>query len=133
MGVGGRLVIYRLLTSLTVAVHFGFLLFILGGGFLARRYRWIAVPHLVAAAWGVYVEVMPGIICPLTRLENTFAARAGAAGYSGTFIDHYLLPILYPDGLTPAMQWGLGAVLLLLTIAVYVWPRRGSASRIRSA
>lgn len=123
------LVIYRLLTSLTIAVHFAFLLFIVGGGFLARRYRWIAVPHLLAAVWGVYVEVMPGIVCPLTHLENDFAIRAGAAGYSGTFIDHYLLSILYPDGLTRAMQWGLGALLLALTVAVYVWPRRAAAPR----
>ena len=116
--------IYRILTSLTVMVHFAFLLFIVGGGFLARRYRWITVPHLLAAAWGVYVEVMPGIVCPLTYWENDFASRAGSAGYSGTFIDHYLLPILYPDGLTRAMQWGLGLVLVVLTIAVYAWPRR---------
>jgi len=132
VGAGG-IVIYRLLTSLTVTVHFAFLLFIVCGGFLARRYRWIAIPHLIAAAWGVYVEVMPGIICPLTYLENALAARAGAAGYSGTFIDHYLLAILYPDGLTRAMQWGLGLLLLLLTIAAYLWPRHGNASRIPSS
>jgi hypothetical protein len=115
---------YSLLASLTVCVHFVFLVFIVTGGFLARRYRWLAVPHLLAAAWGFYVEAMPGIVCPLTALENSFASRAGGTGYSNSFIEHYLLPVLYPDGLTRTMQWSLAALLVTLTIAVYSWPRR---------
>lgn len=115
---------YPLLASLTVCVHFAFLLFIVTGGFLARRYRWITVPHLIAAAWGTYVEAMPGIICPLTTLENSFASRAGSAGYSNTFIEHYLLPVLYPEGLTRTMQWALAMLLVTLTVTVYAWPRR---------
>src|SRR5689334_19688861 len=71
--------VYRVLTELTVAVHFAFLVFVVAGGWLARRHRWIAIPHLLAAAWGVYVEAMPGILCPLTPLENLFALRAGEA------------------------------------------------------
>lgn len=120
--------VYRLLASFTVLVHFAFLLFIITGGFLARRYRWLVAPHLLAAAWGVYVEAMPGIICPLTTLENLFASRAGAAGYSDTFIEHYLVPVLYPDGLTRAMQWGLAAFLLIVTVAAYAWPRHPRTS-----
>ena len=68
--------LYRLLTDLTVALHFAFLIFVVAGGLLARRHRWVAIPHLLAAVWGVYVEAMPGIICPLTPLENLFAFRA---------------------------------------------------------
>ena len=115
---------YRLLTDLTICVHFAFLLFVLAGGFLARRYRWVAIPHLLAAAWGVYVEFMPGVRCPLTTLENVFATRAGAAGYTTSFIQHYLVPVLYPNGLTPRMQWALAAGLAGLTATVYLWPRR---------
>src|SRR5438105_15892707 len=103
---------YRLLTDLVIALHFAFLLFIVGGGRLARRYRWLIGPHLVAAAWGVYVEAMPGLICPLTALENALALRAGAAGYRGSFIAHYLLPVIYPDGLTPWVQRILAALLV---------------------
>jgi hypothetical protein len=115
--------LYRLLTDLTVAVHFAFLIFVVAGGFLARRWRWLIVPHLLAAAWGVYVEVTPGLVCPLTPLENAFALRAGEAGYSGSFIEHYLVPILYPEGLTPEMQWGLAAFVVVINAAVYAWPR----------
>ena len=116
--------LYRLLTDLTVAVHFAFLIFVVAGGLLARRHRWLAIPHLLAAAWGVYVEAMPGILCPLTPLENAFALRAGEAGYQGSFIEHYLVPILYPEGLTRAMQWTLAAVVVVANAAAYSWAWR---------
>jgi hypothetical protein len=116
--------LYRLLTEATVAFHFGFLLFVVLGGFLVRRYRWVAIPHLLAAAWGVYVEAMPGIVCPLTPLENEFSMRAGGAGYEGGFIEHYLVPILYPEGLTRTIQWGLAAAVFAINAAVYYWTWR---------
>jgi hypothetical protein len=122
-------VLYRLLTDLVVTLHFAFLLFVVGGGFLARRYRWVIAPHLVAAAWGVYVEAMPGLICPLTPIENALAVRAGGAGYSGGFIEHYLVPIIYPDGLTRAAQWMLAALVVAINLAVYLWPRRPIEAR----
>jgi hypothetical protein len=116
--------LYRLLTDLTVAVHFAFLIFVVAGGFLARRHRWLAIPHLLAAAWGVYVEAMPGVLCPLTPLENAFALRAGEAGYQGGFIEHYLVPILYPEGLTRAMQWALAVFVVVANAAAYSWAWR---------
>ena len=121
--------IYRLLTDIVVVLHFAFLLFVVGGGLLARRYRWLIAPHLLAAAWGVYVEAMPGLICPLTPLENALALRAGGVGYSGSFIEHYLVPIIYPDGLTRAAQWMLAAFVVAVNVVVYLWPRRRSEPR----
>ena len=114
---------YRILTDLTVAVHCAFLIFVVAGGFLARRHRWLAIPHLLAAGWGVYVEATPGLICPLTPLENTFALRAGQAGYQGSFIEHYLVPIIYPEGLTRAVQWVLAVLVVVINVTVYAWPR----------
>jgi hypothetical protein len=118
---------YRLLTDLTVCIHFAFLLFVVFGGLFVRRYRWLLAPHLLAAGWAVYVEAMPGLRCPLTALENALAVRAGAAGYSGTFIQHYLVPIIYPDGLTPLAQRALAVAVVLINAAVYAWPRRSGA------
>ena len=115
---------YRWLTDLTVTVHFAFLVFVVAGGLAARRYRWIALPHLLAVAWAVYVEARPGLVCPLTPLENYFAARAGRAGYEGSFIEHYLVPILYPEGLTPGSQLALAALVVGVNAIVYVWARR---------
>ncbi len=125
--------VYHLLTSLTVCLHFAFLGFVVLGGLLARRYRWIAVPHLLSAAWGIYVEAMPGLRCPLTVWENYFALRAGAAGYKTTFIEHYLLPIIYPDGLSPGAQKGIAVGLVALTVLVYAWPRHDPSRRLTSA
>ena len=123
--------LYRFLTDLTIAVHFAFLLFVVAGGLLARRHRWLVIPHLFAVAWGVYVEATPGLICPLTPLENIFALRAGEAGYEGSFIEHYLVPIIYPEGLTPVAQWGLAVFVVVTNVATYTWPwcRRVSAGR----
>jgi hypothetical protein len=126
-------VLYRLLTDLTVAVHFAFLIFIVAGGLLARRHRWLVIPHLLAAAWGVHVEAMPGLICPLTPLENALALRAGAAGYQGSFIEHYLVPILYPEGLTPVSQWALAAFVVVANVAAYTWPWRRRITSPRGA
>ena len=123
---------YRWLADLTVAVHFAFLVFVILGGLAARRYRWVAVPHLLAVAWAVYVEATPGLICPLTPLENLFAARAGRAGYEGSFIEHYLVPIIYPEGLTRTLQLTLAGLVVGVNAIVYLGPlARGYWSRRR--
>jgi hypothetical protein len=116
--------IYRLLTDVIVAAHFSFLIFVVAGGFFARRHSWLVIPHLLAASWAVYVEATPGLICPLTPLENTFALRAGASGYQGSFIEHYLAPIIYQEGLAQAGQWSLAAMVVVMNVVVYAWPRQ---------
>ena len=122
----------RLLTDTIVIVHFAFLAFVVGGGFLVRRYRWLIVPHLLALAWGIYVEAMPGMLCPLTPLENHFARLGGAEGYEGGYIEHYLVPIIYPDGLTPTAQRGLAMALIAVNVIAYTWPRRMGGVKSRS-
>jgi hypothetical protein len=124
--------LFRLLTDTIVIVHFAFLTFVVGGGFLVRRYRWLIVPHLLALAWGIYVEAMPGMLCPLTPLENHFARLAGAEGYEGGYIEHYLVPIIYPDGLTPTAQRWLAMALIAVNVIAYTWPRRPGGVKSRS-
>ena len=113
----------RVLADVAIAAHFAFLVFVVAGGLFARRWRWLVAPHLLAAAWGIYVEVADAP-CPLTRLENRYARRAGRAGYDESFIEHHLLPIIYPDGLTRPMQWGLAGLVVGVNVLVYAWPRR---------
>ena len=109
---------YRLLADATVAFHFAFILFVVLGGLLVPRKPYVAWLHLPAVAWVVWLEVT-GAICPLTPLENALRARAGEAGYAGGFIDHYLMPVIYPAGLTPQVQWGLAIALLAINAIVY--------------
>lgn len=115
---------YRWLADVVVALHFAFIVFVVAGGLLAlRNARW-AFAHLPAVAWVAWIE-FTGTICPLTPLENALRASAGQAGYSGGFIGHYLLPVIYPAGLTPPMQVGLGVAVVALNALVYwrAWRR----------
>lgn len=116
----------RLAADLTLIAHLGFILFVVGGGALAWRWRWMPVLHLPAVAWGMFIELTGGI-CPLTHLENALRLRAGIQGYAGGFVEHYLLPLIYPAGLSPRTQLLLAAGLGLINLAIYgalLWRRR---------
>lgn len=113
----------RLLADLVLVVHAAFVAFVVLGGLLVLRWRWIAPLHLLAAAWGVFVEAT-GRLCPLTTLENALRAQAGESGYAGSFIDHYLLPVLYPAGLTREIQAVLACAVVAINAAIYAWVLR---------
>lgn len=110
--------LYRLLANAVVALHALFILFVLFGGFLTWRWRWVAALHIPCAVWGILIEYR-GWICPLTPLENALRARAGEQGYSGGFVEHYVLPAIYPSGLTPRVQLLLGTVVLAVNVLAY--------------
>ncbi len=115
---------HALLADLVLALHAAFVLFVVFGGLLALRWRWLAWLHLPAAAWGAWVS-LAGWICPLTPLENRLRRLAGAEGYEGSFLEHYVVPVLYPAGLTREVQIALGVGVLLLNGVVYwLWWRR---------
>jgi uncharacterized protein DUF2784 len=109
---------YRLLADAVVLLHTAFVAFVVLGGFLAWRWRWIVWLHVPCAVWGVLIEYR-GWICPLTPIENYFRTRAGLEGYRGGFIEHYVLPLLYPTGLTPPKQVVLGTFALLVNLVAY--------------
>jgi hypothetical protein len=111
-------VLYRWLANGVVVLHALFIVFVVFGGFLAWRKRWIAAVHVPCAVWGILIEYR-GWICPLTPLENAFRSRAGEQGYSGGFIEHYLLPAIYPTGLTTQVQVILGTLVLLINLLAY--------------
>jgi len=119
--------VYGLLADAVLVAHLGFVLFVVFGGLLVLKWRKTAWLHVPAAAWGVAIEYA-GWICPLTPLENELRARAGQSGYEGDFIARYLLPVIYPEGLTREAQILLGSVALLFNIVVYalVWRRSTS-------
>ncbi|WP_372826113.1 DUF2784 domain-containing protein [Polaromonas sp.] len=116
---------YAWLADLVIGVHFLFIVFAVAGGALALRWRWIPWLHLPALAWGATVE-FTGWVCPLTPLENALRRAAGASTYTQGFVEHYLMPLIYPAGLTREWQWVLGGLLLVINAAVYalVWRRR---------
>ena len=101
-----------------VLAHGAFILFAVLGGLLALRWRWLPLLHLPAVAWAVFIEAT-GRICPLTPLEVSLRIAAGDAGYDGGFVEHYLIPIIYPAGLTRGVQFALAALVLAVNLAVY--------------
>ena len=106
------------MADLVVTLHFAFVLFVLLGGLLVLRWPWLAVLHLPAAIWGALIE-FAGWVCPLTPLEQSLRLQAGEQGYSGSFVEHYLLPVLYPSGLTRNIQLVLGSLVIIINLGVY--------------
>jgi hypothetical protein len=122
---------YRTSADLVVMIHLLFICFIVGGVFLTWRWPWIIWVHIPAVVYGALIE-FAGFSCPLTVLENDLRVRAGEAGYSGGFIEHYVVRVIYPPGLTREMQIGLGLLVLLVALLGY-WSflRRHGVRRAR--
>ncbi len=119
---------FRILADATVVLHLGFVLFVVLGGVLVARWPRVVWVHLSAAGWGAWVE-FAGWLCPLTPLENWLRQQGGGPAYSASFIEHYLVPILYPSSLSRELQWGLGILVLIVNAAVYLVIFRRRARR----
>ena len=122
--------VQRALADLVLLLHLAFILFVVAGGLLALRWRWAPLVHLPAAVWGVFIEVSGGV-CPLTPLENALRQAAGSSGYEGSFIEHYLVPVVYPDSLSHPVQLVLAGLVVLVNGLVYlaVFRRRRARGR----
>lgn len=120
--------VYRLLADGIVLLHLAFIVFVVAGGLLVLWRRWVAWIHLPAAAWGAMAEWM-GWMCPLTPLENHLRVLARDGAYEGGFIEHYLMALIYPAGLTRGVQIALGIVVTVLNIAIYAWIMHGRRPR----
>jgi hypothetical protein len=119
--------IYRAAADSVLVLHAAFVLFVMLGGLLVLRWPTLAWLHVPAFVWAAFVE-FTGRICPLTPLEVALRRHAGEAGYAGDFIEHYLVSLLYPDGLTRDTQTTLGALVVVVNALIYV----GVAMRVRS-
>jgi Protein of Unknown function (DUF2784) len=114
---------YGLLADLTVLVHAAFILFAVCGGLLVLRWPRTAWLHVPAVLWAAFIE-FSGRICPLTPLENHYRELAGESGYSGGFIEHYVLPVIYPAGLTRDIQLWLGLGVVAVNVVAYAYALR---------
>jgi hypothetical protein len=111
---------YRVLADLVVVLHLAFVLFAMLGGLLVRTWPRCAWLHVPAVLWAALIEFQ-GWVCPLTPLENWLHRRGGATGYQSSFIEHYLLSLLYPTVLTRRLQITLGLLVLGVNLAAYWW------------
>jgi len=122
---------YQLGADLVLLLHLAFVIFVVAGGLLVLKWPRLAWLHLPAVAWGALIE-FTGWICPLTPLENSLRTMGGEPAYGSDFIGHYLLPILYPTGLTRYLQVVLGMGLLAANVALYSWLWRRRKVRVGS-
>ena len=123
---------YGLLADGVLVLHFAFVLFVALGGLLVLKWRRVVWLHIPAAIWGVAIE-FGGWICPLTPLENRLRELAGRAPYTGDFLARYLMPVIYPEGLTREAQITIGLAVLVFNVAVYVMVVRRRAAALESA
>jgi len=108
----------RIIADFLVIIHMAFICFVVLGGLLVMRWKWIAIIHLPSVAWAAFIEFQ-GWICPLTPLEQHFRHLAGQSGYSGGFIEHYLIPLIYPSGLTRSIQMAIGVFVIIMNMIIY--------------
>jgi hypothetical protein len=113
-----RRMTYHVLATATALLHFAFIAFVIFGGLLVLRWPRLMWLHLPAAAWGVLIEFFSWY-CPLTKWENHFLREAGRAGYDGGFVAHYIMPVIYPAGLTRGIEIAIGAFVLILNAVIY--------------
>lgn len=111
--------LYRILADGVLVLHLAFIIFVVLGGLLVLRWPRLAWVHLPTAAYGVLIEFV-GWVCPLTPLENRLRELGGQSGYTGGFVEHYLLPIIYPSRLTYGMQVALGVAVLAINALIYL-------------
>ena len=109
---------YHLLADLILVIHLLFILFVAAGGLLVFKSKHWAWLHIPAFLWGTFIE-FAGWVCPLTPLENWLRKQGGESIYRGGFIEHYLLPIIYPPGLTRNIQIALGIFVLIINLVIY--------------
>lgn len=112
--------IYLLLADAVVLLHVAYIAYVLLGALLVRRWPVTVWPHLAAVAWGVFIAVTQRV-CPLTPLEVALRVRAGQGGYTGGFVEHYVLPVLYPAGLTPGVMVAEGVLVVVVNLGLYAW------------
>jgi hypothetical protein len=110
--------IYRIAADTVLVLHLAFILFVVFGGWLVVRYPKLMWFHLPAAAWGALIE-FSGRVCPLTPLENQLRIASGSAGFSGGFIERYLMTVVYPTGLTRPVQIALGSGVIVVNALFY--------------
>ena len=112
--------IYHLLADLIVVIHLLFVLFVMLGGLFILRWRFFVWIHMPAVFWAVLIE-FSGWICPLTPLENLLRIKGGSSGYAVGFVEHYIIPLLYPSQLTRKLQILLGLLVLTVNLVIYLW------------
>lgn len=110
---------YHLLADLVFVLHFSFIIFVIAGGLAVLKWHGAAFLHIPAVIWGLAIEFLDAP-CPLTPLEQMLLHRTGEEAYGGGFVDHYIVPLIYPEA-NPRFFLEAGIFLLVLNCVIYAW------------
>lgn len=103
-----------------VILHLLFIAFAVFGALLSLKWQKAAWVHVPAALWAIAVEAA-NLPCPLTPIEKWLIEREGLPAYRGSFVEHYILPLLYPGHLDSGTRMAIGAAVLLPNVGIYAW------------
>jgi hypothetical protein len=117
---------YRWLAIAVIGLHFGYLAYLVAGGYLAWRWPLSLVLHLIAVAWGVLVIVTKAP-CPLTWLQNTLRELGGERTLDMSFIDTYVRGVFFPADHEVAARALVALIVAVSWIGLPV--RRAHASK----
>ncbi|MBW2038306.1 MAG: DUF2784 domain-containing protein [Deltaproteobacteria bacterium] len=110
---------YHLLADFAFSLHLAFIIFVILGAFLVWRWPWLALLHILSVIWSLAIQFLPNVPCPLTPLEQMLLRKAGEEGYTGGFVDHYIVPLIYPE-VEPRFHYEAGVFLLVVNLVIYV-------------
>ncbi len=95
---------YQLLADAVLVVHFGVVLFVVGGLVVVLAGNWLCwgwvnqlwfrLAHLAAIAV-IVLQAWLGQYCPLTTLESWLRVQSGSGAYESSFIEHWLQRLIY--------------------------------------
>ncbi len=114
-----NLMLYQIISDFILTIHFCYILFVIFGGLLILRWRWIWKLHLAAVVWGFLVQYFVWI-CPLTSWENYFRELGGEAGYESGFLDHFVTSLIYQD-ISTNLHTILAILLLFINVSIYLY------------
>jgi hypothetical protein len=119
---------YGFMADLVLIVHLAFIVFVIAGGFVVWWWPRLIIAHLTVVIWGLAVEFVPFLTCPLTPLEQILLRKAGEKGYEGGFVNHYLIPLIYPDA-PPSFFLEVGFFVLAINGIIYAFIIRGMTKK----
>ncbi len=117
-----------LLAALVSVVHALVVAFMITGSLFAVQRPWLVRVHAPLAA-AVLAVNLGGFDCPLTELELALRADAGAPGFSGGWLGHYVFSPVGLDVHSPAVQVGMYTVALGANVVGYTLLARRAARR----
>jgi hypothetical protein len=110
---------YRIAADGVVVIHFFWILFLIFGVFIGRKYWPVKIFHVAGLGFVITMQIF-GWYCPLTHLEIWLRRRQYLLHtYSGSFIIYYVEKLVYIE-LSPGIIFVLTLMMVLISAYLYL-------------